>query len=227
MNTDIKQQENIQIETSEKLLLEADSSKTKLKKKRIKITSLVLAVLVLAGAAGYYFQTEYGIFYGKEKRKEVSFSLAGEAEKLINQADFPTTEKTAKRAVRHYPANIEAHLLWARSLYAQERLAESRDVYLKGLAIEPENFKMNFYLGNVYRDLGELEKAEEQYLKALAIEPANIECWINYAIFYSYDREDLEGAVRVYEQALKVNPGNERLQTLYQSSKERLEEGME
>ena len=175
------------------------------------------------GIGLYYLHTEYGIFYSPEKKENVSLSLTDTGEKQLEQGSFPEAEKIAKRAIRHSKENAESFLLLARSLYAQDRLKDSRDAYLLGLAIEPDDFEMNFYLGNVYRDLGDFEAAETQYKKALELEPHNIICWINYAIFYSFDKQDWAGAAEIYKQALEVNPGDEKLKGLYEGARKNAE----
>jgi len=215
-----------EIEDFQKSVLEEKTEKLKIGKDKKRIILKLFFVIIIVIVLGFflsYFQTEYGIFYSSEKRKQISQNLTSEAENWINKADFPQTEKIAQRAVRHDKNNLEAYIILARSLYAQEKLEQSRDTYLAGLAQAPQDFRMNFYLGNVYRDLGELDTAEDYYNIALSIEPDNIECWINYALFYKFDRQDLEGVLKVYEQALKVNPDNERLQKLYDGIKEELE----
>jgi tetratricopeptide (TPR) repeat protein len=191
--------------------------------KKIKIIVIPIVLIVLIGGALYYFQTEYGIFYSKEKKQQISEEFVKKSEVFMEKtfpADFPKAEKMAIKALRFNKENIESYILLAKTLYAQERLEEAKGIYLRGLEIDPENFKMNFYLGNVLRDLGEHDLAEEYYKKALEIDPHDITCWINYAIFYSFDKKDWAGAARVYEEALKANPDNEQLKSLYEGAKQ-------
>jgi len=189
---------------------------------KIKKILVPLVLIILVGGALCYFQTEYGIFYSKEKKQQLSEEIRKKGEEFIEKtfpADFPKAEKMAIKAIKFNKENVEAYILLAKTLYAQERLEEAEGIYLRGLELDPGNFKMNFYLGNVYRDLGEHDLAEKQYKKALEIDPQDVTCWINYAIFYSFDKKDWAGAARVYEEALKANPDNEQLKNLYEGAK--------
>ena len=194
--------------------------------KKIIIYLVIAVLIILIGWAFYYFQTEYGIFYSREKKEQISEEFEKTSENFLSKtfpADFPAAEKAAIKAIRFNKKNIDAYILLAKSLYAQSRLEEAKGIYLRGLEIDPNNFEMNFYLGNIYRDLGEFDMAEEYYKKALEINPHDITCWMNYAIFYSFDKKDWQGAAKVCEEGLKVNPDNEQLENCYETAKKNAE----
>lgn len=175
--------------------------------------------MIAIGGILYYFQAEYGIFYSLKTRKEISGRFLEKAENLIKQASFIESERAARKAVKYNSANIKAYIALGKSLYAQLKFTEAKGVYLKGLKQNPENFEMNFYLANVLRDLKEFDLADKYYKKATEIEPGNIVLWASWAISYRDDRNDPKGAVKIYEEALKINPDNEQLQNLYEGAK--------
>jgi len=184
---------------------------------------IIILFLFCLAAISFFLHSQYGVFYSSQRRKEVGFELTQEAEDLINDAKFPETEKTAKRALRFNPGISDAYLLLARSLYAQERLEEAVDAYLAGLGVTPERLEMNFYLANTYRDLEEFDLAKTYYEKSVEIDPQNIAVWHNYAMSYSWDQEDKEEeALEVYKRAVEANPDDEWIRERYESLKQDL-----
>jgi len=191
----------------------------KLNKKKLILISLIIVLVIAIGGILYYFQIKYGIFYSLETRKEMSTRFLEQAEVFIKQASFKESEKAARKAINYDPKNIKAYIALGKSLYAQQRFLEAKKDYLNGLKQNPENFEMNFYLANVLRDLKEFDLADKYYKKATEIEPGNIVLWASWAISYRDDRNDPNGAVKIYEEALKINPDNEQLQNLYKGAK--------
>jgi tetratricopeptide (TPR) repeat protein len=192
------------------------------KKQKIILIGVVIAGLVIAG----------GIFYWKNKQEkppplnlhQQSLELTQQAEEAINNKEYEKCEKLAQQAVDLDQNNIEAHILLGRSRYAQKKLEQARDAYLSGLEKDPRNLTMHFFVANVFRDLREFDLSKEHYKAALEIDSHHTLLWHNYAASYALDQEDWEGAVRVYEEALKINPDDEFLQRQYEIAKENTQE---
>lgn len=64
-----------------------------------------------------------------------------------------------------------AEILQAQELYSQGKIQESKAKYEFILRKEPKNILALNSLGNIWRDMGNLEKAEVIYLEAIKIDP--------------------------------------------------------
>lgn len=64
------------------------------------------------------------------------------------------------------------------------------------------------YLGDLYYETGEMEKAFSSYDKVLAVEPDNALVLNNYAYYLSLKGEDLEKAVEMASRAIELEPKN-------------------
>jgi tetratricopeptide (TPR) repeat protein len=178
-------------------------------------------VIVLIGIVGglSWFHLEYGVLYSKTRRAAVSELFEQAARVCLEKgfpASFPDAEIWAKRALNYNNQNIEAYIILARSLSGQQRLGEAAGIYVRGLKLDPDNFEMNFYLANTYRELGEFDLSDQYYEKTVKLQPDNVVVWANWASGYSYNRNDWVGAANIFERALEFNPDNKKLKQLYE-----------
>ena len=58
----------------------------------------------------------------------------------------------------------------------------------------------------MYRRNGQSDKALESFDKAIAADPSHEQARFNKGIVLNYDMNDREGAIRVWEDLVKVNP---------------------
>lgn len=183
----------------------------------------MILVLILVAAVFYYLYSQYGIFYTKGKREELTWDLVAQAGNFLAEAKFPEAEITARKALRHNDKNSDAYLLLGQSLYAQSKWEEASAVYVEGLENDPDNLEMNFYAANVFRDLAKFDLSEKYYRQALAVDPSNQLIWVNFAMSYSWDQKNPQGALKIYEEAVSKNPDDEFLKEKYESLKKDLE----
>jgi len=73
-----------------------------------------------------------------------------------------------KKYLAAYPGANEARLLYARTLLAQKRYAESRTEFQHLLNVHPENAELAFAVAMLSLEMGELERAESGLRQALA-----------------------------------------------------------
>lgn len=86
----------------------------------------------------------------------------------------------------------------------------------------PENARIHFDLGVVYRKLGQYDKVRESYLKAAKLAPDNPDVWYNLGILYELYLEDAKAAASAYQRYIDGGgPEAERVGTWLQTLRQR------
>jgi Tfp pilus assembly protein PilF len=70
---------------------------------------------------------------------------------------------------------------------------------------EPDNFEAQMKAGDMYSQIGSLDKAKEYYDKGAALAPSDFDGTIKVAAAY-FDIKQYEAAGRFYQKALELNP---------------------
>ena len=78
--------------------------------------------------------------------------------------------------------------------------------YEKSLELSPDNPNVLTDLGVMYRRNGQTEKALASFDRAIAVAPNHEQSRFNKGIVLRYDMNDREGAVKAWEELLRVNP---------------------
>jgi tetratricopeptide (TPR) repeat protein len=65
-------------------------------------------------------------------------------------------------------------------------------------------------MGIMYRRLGEFDRALEEFRKAAQSDPKHVNSRYNIGIVLLHDKQDINGAIKAWEDYLKVDPNSER-----------------
>ena len=78
--------------------------------------------------------------------------------------------------------------------------------YKTSLSLNPKNANVMTDLGVMYRRSGQPEKAVESFDKAAEIDPSHETSLYNKGIVLMHDLNDLDGAIKAWEELVKRNP---------------------
>jgi tetratricopeptide (TPR) repeat protein len=78
--------------------------------------------------------------------------------------------------------------------------------YKNALEIKPNDKILNYNLGMLYQDLGELELAKEQYQNLIAIDPNSYPAFNNLGYIALVFEDNYEEAVRFFSKAIEIYP---------------------
>jgi len=78
--------------------------------------------------------------------------------------------------------------------------------YKKSLEIQPDNANVLTDMGVMYRRLGQPQEAIKAFEEAMRIDPRHEPSRFNKGIVLLHDLNDAEGAIKSWEDLLKVNP---------------------
>jgi tetratricopeptide (TPR) repeat protein len=87
---------------------------------------------------------------------------------------------------------------------------EAIEAYSQYLAIKPDNADVRTDMAIMYRNLGEMDLALEQFQKAAQSDPKHVNSRYNIGIVLLHDKQDVKGAIKAWEEYLKVDPKSER-----------------
>ena len=103
-----------------------------------------------------------------------------QGESFLKQRNYKDAEEKFRQSVSLNPAEAAylGALAWARFLGAQDKepiIAGVKKEFEKAINMNPNAAESYFYLGNVYKHIDDIKKAETNFLKAVEINPDFIE----------------------------------------------------
>ena len=109
------------------------------------------------------------------------------AVKLVEAADFEDALEILENLNRSEPGNADVLNMLGYAHRKLGRVEAAFDHYREALAIEPRHLGANEYLGELYLETGELEKAEEHLAELVIACPSGCE-----------ERDELSEAIAAY-----------------------------
>jgi cytochrome c-type biogenesis protein CcmH/NrfG len=122
--------------------------------------------------------------------------------------------QTLKEILKKDPKNLPAWVELGNLYFDTDQPKEAIEAYSQYLAIKPNNADVRTDMGIMYRKLGQFDKAIEEFRKAAQSDPKHINSRYNIGLVLLHDKQDIKGAVKAWEDYLKVDPNSERAQRI-------------
>jgi len=122
--------------------------------------------------------------------------------------------KTLREIVKNDPKNLPAWVELGNLYFDTDQPKEAIEAYSQYLAIKPDNPDVRTDMGIMYRSLSQFDKAIEEFRKAAQGDPKHINSRYNIGLVLLHDKQDIKGAVKAWEDYLKVDPNSERAQRI-------------
>jgi len=119
---------------------------------------------------------------------------------------------TLKDIVKKDPKNLSALEELGNLYFDTGQPKESIEAYTQYLAIKPENANVRTDMGIMYRALGDFDRAIEEFRKAAQSDPRHVNSRYNIGIVLLHDKNDIQGAIKAWEEYLKVDSASEKAQ---------------
>ena len=113
---------------------------------------------------------------------------------------------TLEQEVATNPTNVEAWTQLGHIYYDTDNPAKAIRAYEKSLELRPNDPNVLTDLGVMYRRNGQPEKALAAFDKAISIAPNHEQSRFNKGVVLRYDMNDREGAIKAWQELLKINP---------------------
>jgi len=128
--------------------------------------------------------------------------------------------KEAREATQLDPDSVEAQLVLGQTLYMlasrgsnDDLLKESAAAYEAVARLEPQDLEALQALGDIYRRLGEHERAAEAWERFSAADPGNVDALMRLGQHY-LAADEMEKAASAFERALALEPSVQSYQSL-------------
>lgn len=105
------------------------------------------------------------------------------------------------------PHNLAATIALGNAFYDSGNWKEAILYYERALRLDPHDTDILTDLGTCYRNIGMPDRAIDAYRRALQYNPGHLNARYNLGVVYGYDRKDYAGAVREWEELLRIAPG--------------------
>jgi tetratricopeptide (TPR) repeat protein len=108
----------------------------------------------------------------------------------------------------------EGCLQFGYALFTLEKYEDSKSILLKGLSMDPDDFRTNYTLALTLQRLNDLQNAIKHYEHALKFNPTDLSIISSLALAYNSNKQYIESN-NMYEKALMVDPENALLLNNY------------
>lgn len=183
----------------------------------------VILMVVIALLVGFTVGATVGILYminreGKEVERVTTVQkpqMAPQGAPAPNPSDRDSIEvaskiQTLKEIVKKDLKNLAAWVELGNLYFDSDQPKEAIDAYSRYLAIKPDNPDVRTDMGIMFRSLGRFDRAIEEFRKAAQGDPKHANSRYNIGIVLLHDKRDMKGAIKAWEEYLKVEPQGER-----------------
>jgi tetratricopeptide (TPR) repeat protein len=175
----------------------------------------VILVIVIAFLAGFITGATVAILRGT---KSVERPLLVQKPQMVpmptpkgpDSIEVSSKIQSLKDAVKKDPKNLSAWVELGNLYFDSGQPKEAIDAYRQYLAIKPDNSDVRTDMGIMYRALGEFDRAIEEFKKAAQSDPKHVNSQYNIGIVLLHDKGDIKGAIKAWEDYLRVDPKSER-----------------
>ncbi len=177
----------------------------------------VILTVVVAFIVGFITGATVAILKGKKDvqktamvRKPQMTPQVATVPKGPDPMEVASKIQTLKDIVRKDPKNLPAWVALGNLYFDSNQPKEAIEAYSQHLAVKPDNADVRTDMGTMYRKLRNFDRAIEEYKKAAQSDPKHANSRYNLGLVLLHDKQDIKGAVKAWEEYLKVAPKSER-----------------
>ena len=160
---------------------------------------------LLALAVGFFGGVMFAIF------KSDNVAVPGQRQAQVPQTQAPDPGRlnmiaALEKETRDNPANAKAWIELGNSYFDAGQNEKSIQAYRRVLEIDPNNANVWTDMGVMYRRSGNPQEALKSFDKAIEVDPKHEVSRMNKGIVLLHDMNDMDGAIKAWEDLLAVNP---------------------
>ena len=181
-------------------------------KKETAILAIAIALMVgfILGAVSYW---RYSV--GRRTGERPAMVQQPQVPPQATPQELPPAEVSAKiealgDIVEKDPKNIAAWMELGNLYFDTDHPQEAIEAYSKYLAVKPDNADVRTDMGIMYRKLGDSDRALQEFRKAAQTDSTHVNSRYNIGVVLLHDKQDIKGAIKAWEEYLKVDSNSER-----------------
>ncbi len=129
-------------------------------------------------------------------------------------AEVASKVESLKEILKKDSKNLSALVELGNLYFDSDQPKEAIEAYNRYLSIKPDNPDVRTDLGIMYRKLGEIDKAIGEFRRAAQLDAKHVNSRYNIGIVLLHDKQDIKGAIKAWEEYLKIDSNSERAQRL-------------
>jgi tetratricopeptide (TPR) repeat protein len=170
----------------------------------LSIAIAFIAGIVVGVMAAVYYEDKAPLIPPAVKQPTSSSAPAAPPADVQKQID------TLQSILKDDPKNLNALIQMGNLYFDAEQFNQAIETYSKVLQIEPKNADVRTDLGIMYRKKGDYDRAIAEFKKAAEVNPKHVNSRYNLGIILLHDKQDIKGAIRAWEDFLRVEPTGPR-----------------
>jgi tetratricopeptide (TPR) repeat protein len=170
----------------------------------LSIAIAFVAGIVVGVIAAVYYEDKAPLIPPAVKQPTSSAAPAALPADLQKQID------TLRSILRDDPKNLKVLIQLGNLYFDTGQFDQAIENYSKALEIDPKNADVRTDLGIMYRKKGEYDRAIAEFEKAAEANPKHVNSRYNLGIVLLHDKGDIKGAIKAWEDYLRVEPTGPR-----------------
>jgi cytochrome c-type biogenesis protein CcmH/NrfG len=163
-------------------------------------------ISLLALAVGFFGGVVFGVFRSDSPLPGQSSSQ--EQSSAVQQPNIDLSNMIAalEKEVASNPNNVNAWIELGNNYFDTNQYEDSLRAYRRALELQPNNANVWTDMGVMYRRSGKPQEAIKAFDKAIEADSKHEVSRFNKGIVLLHDLKDEQGAIRAWEDLMKVNP---------------------
>lgn len=170
----------------------------------LSIAIAFIAGIVVGVMAAVYYEDKAPLIPPAVKQPTSSSAPAAPPADVQKQID------TLQSILKDDPKNLNALIQMGNLYFDAEQFNQAIETYSKVLQIEPKNADVRTDLGIMYRKKGDYDRAIAEFKRAAEMAPKHVNSRYNLGIVLLHDKGDIKGAIKAWEDFLRVEPTGPR-----------------
>ncbi len=129
-------------------------------------------------------------------------------------ADAQKQISILKSILKDDPKNLKALIELGNLHFDAEQFDSAIQAYSQALAVDPNNPDVRTDMGIMFRRKGDFDRAVAEFKKAAESNPQHVNSRYNLGVVLLHDKGDIKGAIKAWEEFLKVEPNGSRSENI-------------
>ena len=171
--------------------------------------------ILIAFVAGIVVGVIATVFY-EEKMPALPPSIKPPASSPapVVTADVQKQISMLQGILKEDPKNLKALVELGNLYFDTDQFDPAIRTYARVLELDPRNADVRTDMGIMYRRKGDPDRAIAEFKKAAQDDPKHVNSRYNMGVVFLHDKGDMKGAIKAWEDYLKVEPAGPRAENI-------------